>query len=96
MRQLFRFPQHLGQEPARLFLFDGVELCGAALTAEQAVKVSAVLAEPIRVIDEQHSLVQPNQIGCHGQVWSVRAFDALFLEYLRDGLGRVQDDVTCP
>ena len=94
--QILRFPQHIAQEPARFLLFDRVKYRSVIPAAEQTVKELAILAEPIIVINKEHSLTQPNQIGCHCQVWSIRTFDALFFEYRRDGLGRIQHDVTRP
>jgi hypothetical protein len=94
--QILRFPQHIAQEPARLLLFDPVKRRSAIPAAEQTVKELAILAESIIAINKEHSLTPPNQIRCHGQVWSIRTFDALFFEYRGDGLGRIQNDVTRP
>ena len=94
--QILRFLQHIAQKLARLLLLNGVECRSATPASKQAGKELAILAEPIVVINKEHPLVQANQVGCHDQAWSIRTFNTLFLEYIRDGLGRVKNDITRP
>ena len=54
--QILRFPQHIAQEPARLLLFDRVKYRSAIPAAKQTVNGLAILAEPIIVINKEHSL----------------------------------------
>ena len=94
--QILRFLQHIAQESPGLLLFNRIEYRGATPAAKQTRKEFAILAEPIIVINKEHPLVEADQVGCHDQVWSIRTFDTLFLEYIRDGLDRVQNDITRP
>ena len=79
--QILRFPQQISQEPVGFLLFDRAECCSATPGPEQTVEEFAILAEPIIAIKKEQCFTKANQVGCHGHVWSIRTFDALFLEY---------------
>ena len=85
--QILRFPQHIAQKLARLLLLNGVECRSATPAAKQAGKELAILAKTIGVMHKGHSFAQTDEVGCHDQAWSIRTFNTLFLEYIRDGLG---------
>lgn len=94
--QIVRLLQHILHEPARLLLFNRIEYRSAIPGSEQSVEMLAILAEPMSAIHEEHSLFPADQVGCHGEVWSIRAPDALFIKYRRDGLVRVENDIARP
>ena len=80
--QILRFLQHIAQESPGLLLFYRIKYRSTTPASKQTGKELAILAGSIIVINKKHSLVEADQVGCHGQVRSTRTFDTLFLEYL--------------
>lgn len=76
----------------RLFFLDNVVDIHGSATADNAVEVFAVFAEPVAIGEEHKRMLPPDKLAAHGEDGAIGVVGAFFVEHLYCGLERVEHD----